>query len=98
MNQLVKCSEDPTQMVTLRHDKVRAWRPSQLPWVAKCSGTESYAWYTIYNSNGDEIFSTGKVSSSDKDQSLFEVLLLLSSVNSSDEVRIDDTMIKIQWI
>ncbi|CAB4149851.1 hypothetical protein UFOVP558_40 [uncultured Caudovirales phage] len=98
MTQLVKCSDDPKQMVTLKRDTCRAWKPTQLPWVAKCTGVEGYVWYTIHNSYGDEVFSTGKVSNADKDQALYEVLLLLSSVNSSDEVRIDDTMTKIQWI
>jgi hypothetical protein len=98
MNQLVRCSEDPTQMVTLKTENCRAWKPSQIPWTARKSGTESYVWYTIHNSFGDEVFMTGKVMASDKEQALYEVLLLLSSVNSSDEVRIDDTMIKITWI
>lgn len=98
MTQLVKCSEDPKQMVTLKTDTCRAWKPTQIPWTAKKSGTESYVWYTIHNAYGDEVFMTGKVMNADKDQALYEVLLLLSSVNKSDEVRIDDTMIKIVWI
>lgn len=76
---------------------IKLWRPSNTPWRAEKRGTETYLWYRILDDMGNEIFFTERVPLADEGSIEGEVALLLSSVNKSKVVTIDNVPRTIEW-
>jgi hypothetical protein len=76
---------------------VKAYRPVNLPWTAKRKGVNNLVWYTIFDSNGDEMCGTGSELLENERGMLAQVFLILTSVNGGDTVEIDGNKIKVDW-
>lgn len=76
---------------------MKSYRPQNLPWTAERKGTDNLVWYTIFDSNGDEMCGTGSDLLENERGMLAQVFLILTSVNQADTVSIDGKEIKVEW-
>lgn len=75
------------------------WKPqSNLPWVAKKFGTDSYIWYVIQDSYGDEMCSFGATRPGEEHDEMFRQMVhLLTCMNGSREVRVNEKTYVVNW-
>lgn len=76
----------------------RLYGPSGLPWVAKSRRTDDLVWYVIFDSEGTEVCNTGSVGRQDESVLKSQVMLILTSVNKTSLVEVDDKFFDVKFI